>query len=402
MLEGKLIICDSNIPWHHNRYSKHHLMAQLAKTNEVVFVDPEEGVGEYLRRPREQRGALWRRWWYPEGEALAVFTPLQTPGRARLGFLRRWDERYYVRQIRSVVRRYPGRDLILFLGNAWHVFLLDAFPEAACTIYHCSDNFPAGFSGAFRKRFEAREVELIRRADIVACSHPYLVERCSRYSEKVYLLEHAVDERFFKSTREAECPADLARVPRPRAGFVGWLDELVDWDLLRTVAERTPSISYVLIGPLRGGMMHRLRPLLELGNVYHLGAKPWSALPSYLWAIDVGLMPFVRNDWIKGASPVKLFEYLAAGLAVVSTPLALTALVQPYVRMADSAEGFAAAVGAAVAQAGAFEGRRAQVAAVRKQYTWTQRARELAQLIDMVLQSPAAAEEVRRGERQGL
>jgi glycosyltransferase involved in cell wall biosynthesis len=314
---------------------------------------------------------------------LRVFTPLQLPGRARAGFLRRWDEAYYTRQMRGVARRYPGRELILFLGNPWHVFLLDAFPEAACTVYHCSDNFPAMFHGEFRRRFEEREQELIRRADLVVCSHPSLVEKCRQYSDRVHYLEHAVDERFFRPEDGAgPCPADLSPAPRPRAGFLGSLDHLLDYDLLERVAAQNPGLSLVLIGPVAAGVAEAVGRLAARDNVYLLGPRPWAALPGYLWHLDAGLMPWVRSEWMQGASPLKLFEYLAAGLPVVSTPLQVAERVAPFVRWADTPEEFAA--GILREAAGTAEGtdRRAQLAVVREHYTWSQRAEEFSSLVE--------------------
>jgi len=379
MLEGKLIICDSNIPWHHNRYSKHHLMAQLAKTNEVVFVDPEEGWRQYLRRPRTQRGTLGRRWWYPKGEALTVFTPLRLPGRERLGFLQRWDERYYIRQIRQVIRRYPGRDLILFTGNAWHVFLLDAFPEAACTIYHCSDNFPAMFEGGFREAFERREAELIRRADLVVCSHPSLVEKCRALGGNAHYLEHAVDERFFRPEGEVECPPDLAEVPRPRVGFVGSLDRGLDYDLLREAMRQTPQLSWVLIGPAAAEQEATVRELVALPNVWYLGPRSWENLPPYLWALDVGVLPYRAGEVSAARCPLKLYEYLAAGLQVVARGVELSGLLRVRAEQVEGAEGFASAILGA-AHRGSERGADV-VAAIREQYTWTRRAEQLSALI---------------------
>jgi len=305
MLEGKLIVCDSNIPWHHNRYSKHHLMAQLARSNEVVFVDPEEEPGTYLRRSRAQRGSLTRRCYRPPGEDLTVFTPLHLPGRLQLDFLQRWDEPYFVRQMRGLVRRRAGRDLILFLGNPWHVFLLDAFPDAACTVYHCSDNFLAMFEGDFRRRFEKREQDLIRRADLVVCSHPTLVEKCRQYSDRVHYLEHAVDERFFRPEGEVPCPEDLAEIPCPRVGLVGSLDGGLDYDLLREAARATPELSWALIGPVKPEAAEEVASLAALPNVWHLGPRPWKQLPEYLWNLDVGGHPLPREQFLPSPQPAQ-------------------------------------------------------------------------------------------------
>jgi glycosyltransferase involved in cell wall biosynthesis len=381
MLEGKLIICDSNIPWHHNRYSKHHLMSQLARSNEVVFVDPEEGAAAYLQRDRRQRGTLWRRYWQPAGEDLTVFTPLQFPGRLRLGFLQRWDEPYYVRQMRSVIRRHPGRDLILFIGNPWHVFLLDAFPEAACTVYHCSDNFPAMFAGDFRRRFEERERELIRRADLVVCSHATLVEKCRQYSDRVHYLEHAVDERFFRPEGEVPCPEDLAEIPRPRVGLVGSLDGGIDYDLLREAAQATADLSWVLIGPAKPEQAEEVQSLAALPNVWHLGPRPWERLPEYLWNLDVGVIPYRTSSFSQARSPLKLYEYLAAGMKVVTTNASAASEFSEHVQASQSGREFIDLTVRAASGAEADEGTGRAAARLRECHTWPHRAEELGRLV---------------------
>ncbi len=392
MLESKLIVCDSNIPWHQGRYSKHHLMSHLARTNEVVFVDPEEELGAYLRREREQRKALWRRFYRPPGEQLTVFTPLRLPGRLRLGFLQRWDEPYLVGQMRSAIRPHVGRDLVLFLGNPWHVFLLDAFPQAVCTVYHCSDDFPAIFTGDFRRRFEAREQELIRRADLVVCSHPALVEKCRRYSDRVHYLEHAVDERFFRPAGEVACPEDLAEIPAPRVGFVGSLDAGLDYGLLGEAVRATPELSWVLIGPVKPEQEAEVEALAALPNVGHLGPRPWSSLPGYLWNMQVGVIPYRASSFSQARSPLKLYEYLAAGMRVVVTGAVVGGDLAEHVAVASTAEEFAAMT----ARAAGLPGRAEVAELLRERYTWGRRAEELGRLIADTGRRPAE-ESVSRG-----
>ncbi|HEY3396310.1 MAG TPA: glycosyltransferase [Armatimonadota bacterium] len=386
MLENKLIICDSNIPWHHNRYSKHHLMSQLARTNDVVFVDPAEDWIDYRRRPPEHRGTLGNRCWQPPGEALRVFTPLSVPGRRRLGFLQRWDEPNYVRQLRGVIGRYPGRELVLFIGNPWHVFLLEAFPDAAGVVYHCSDNFPALFEGDFRRRLEEREWQLIARADLVVCSHPTLVDKCRQYSDRVHYLEHAVDERFFRPAEQVACPFDLAVGRPPRVGLVGTLDAGIDYDLLREAAQATPEASWALIGPVAEPQAQTVAQLAELPNVRYLGPRPWEQLPEYLWGLQVGVIPYRRSELSQARCPLKLYEYLAAGLTVVGHGLTTPGLLEAYVRQAETETEFVGLVQEAVfLHAERSAGRADQVELLSTKFTWKARAGELASLMEGAL-----------------
>ena len=61
--------------------------------------------------------------------------------------------------------------------------------------------------------------------------------------------------------------------------------------------------------------------LERLPNVHLLGRKPYASLPAYCKGFDVALMPFRINELTLNANPLKVREYLAAGLQVVSTAI---------------------------------------------------------------------------------
>ena len=86
-----------------------------------------------------------------------------------------------------------------------------------------------------------------------------------------------------------------------------------------------------------------------LGQVADVGRKPYSELPGYCKAFDVALLPFVKNELTENANPLKLREYLAAGLPVVSTDIPeAVAVAERGVYLADGADAFVTRVGEAL------------------------------------------------------
>ncbi|MFQ3409822.1 glycosyltransferase, partial [Escherichia coli] len=59
----------------------------------------------------------------------------------------------------------------------------------------------------------------------------------------------------------------------------------------------------------------------NLPNVHFTGRRPYQSLPGYCKKFDIAVLPFVVNELTLAANPLKLREYLAAGLPVVATPL---------------------------------------------------------------------------------
>jgi glycosyltransferase involved in cell wall biosynthesis len=134
------------------------------------------------------------------------------------------------------------------------------------------------------------------------------------------------------------CPEDLAKLPRPIMGFVGMIGEWVDLDLVAALARTRPDASIVMIGPELTGR----GPCAGLPNVHFLGSRDHKLLPAYLRHFDVGLIPFRHVPLTHNANPIKLYEYVAAGLPVVSTPLPAVEAVEDAVWLAEDVTQWAA------------------------------------------------------------
>ena len=104
--------------------------------------------------------------------------------------------------------------------------------------------------------------------------------------------------------------------------------------------------SFVLVGKQTTG----LSAVRGLPNVHLLGQKRYTLLPAYCRGFDVGIIPFRTSDLTLRANPLKLREYLAAGLPVVSTPLPEVARYGPLVHLAEGAPAFIQAIAAALGE----------------------------------------------------
>jgi len=257
-------------------------------------------------------------------------------------------------------------------------------PQPALVVYHCVDEHSA-FPGLVSPEIvKAYDDELTRRADLVITTADNLRLSRSALNPHTYTVLNAADVEIFRQALDPglPVPADLAALPTPRLGVVGMHDSRLDVEALEALAQADPSWQVVLIGPLKAGQVDEAR-LRRWPNIHLLGEKKRPDLPGYLKGLAVALIPYVRGELTRNIFPLKLFEYLAAGLPVVAGGLPELRRYAGVIELAESSEDYPALVRKAIAEDGP-EKRAARVA-LAEENTWDHRVEEISALVEEAL-----------------
>ena len=393
MIRDRIIIgVGSN--WSAHPTSKHHVMRLLAEHNDVIWVNyhasrrPRLSASDLkvmLSRLRQSASGARR-----AERRIKVLSPLLLP-LPESRWARFINARLILRQIHQALAALPPREIQLWLFTPDAPELIGLLnPERV--VFYCVDDFAAfaGFNADLMTRLER---ETCGAADLVLATSEGLYEKCRRLSNKARLLMHGVDFEHFASTAsltENDVPEDVRGISKPVFGYFGLISDYVDVDLVAAAARRRPEWTFVLLGSHRCDVSM----LAGLSNVRLLGDKPYEELPRYCRAFDVGLIPFRMNRLTRAVNPIKLREYLAAGLPVVSAPMPEVLRYASAVITAETVEEFLAGCERALAMSrdNRAESRRELV----REESWRSRVETIsAYLMDDEIKSKTRAESPR-------
>jgi hypothetical protein len=334
-----------------------------------------------------------------EAKGVVVFLPslawgtalFQRPHQLARAFARRgYVVLFDVGEAGDDVQRIREIEHDLFLVRGGHADSLGAFKQVILWTlpynYHQAADYPAGsqvvydwiddlavfrFSAEFLRTNHDRA---LREATVVAAvAQSLLAEARDQRPDALYLPNGVEYEHF---AADAVAPPDDPRLSRfavegkPIAGYYGALAKWLDYELLDAASRLRPDWNWLLVGPQYDGSLAG-QPLLTRANVMWTGPRPYSALPAYLRLFTVATIPFRINRITRSTSPLKLYEYLAGGKPVISTPLP-ECVAMPAVHIARDAEEFSSALDRAREQASEPRAR-AALQRLGKENSWVAR-----------------------------
>ena len=378
------------VDWSHTWQRPQQIASRLAAQGRVVYVDPiglrRARLSDVPRLVRRLRGAAFETR-SAAGGVTVISARAATLASALCAPLS-WTARLLVAAVRDALDRARIERPVIWAGTPSPALVaaLDRLPSRLL-VYDCLDAV-----AAFRPEqaeVEAAEAVLAQRADVVLATSPPLEARMRRWNPCTVLVPNAADyDHFSRRIAAGEIPPELRPLPRPVIGYVGEVAGWIDTVLVRALAARHPTWSIVLVGPATP----TARYALAAANVHVLGRRPYAELPRYLAGFDCCLIPFLASPLTAAVSPIKLYEYLAAGRPVVSTPLPS---VLPFAREVLIAAGprFLEAVEEAVAAAPNVDAAAARRRRARA-HTWDDRVARVLEALTEAEAAPAGEEPV--------
>jgi len=314
-----VIVCLSSTDWGFLRYRKQQLMQRLSRHADVVYVNPPRAMKSrewpFRTRTRQLSSSLW------------VHEPFVMAGMRMSAIARRMTYAWLAARLAAW---RTDRQFVLWLYSPHGLALVDLLkPDRV--VYDVCDLHATPSGRTVRDEGERREIEklarleaeLLERADLTLCVSEPLLEWVGRRSRRVELVPngcewpHACGGRL-QAAHATAYPA-VTSSAQTRVGYVGTLAPRFDVELVAAVAHARPDWVIELVGPVLP--LVDVSPLQSLPNVMLTGEIPFEDVPATLATFDVCLLPLREIDFAYYCSPIQVFDYLAAGKPVVSTPV---------------------------------------------------------------------------------
>jgi len=321
--------------WGRSWQSRHHVLSRLARYFHVVWCNPPRGWREsMLGGP------------YPSPDQSGIpGLELHSPGMMeseiyRPSVLKSFTEYNRYQAALAKARRIGAKKIILYL---WRPEFLSALRSMAhdVSVYHIDDEYSFSTN---ETGIDPEERALMERVDEVFIHSPGLMEKKGSINPNTARIPNGVDFRAF-NTAQAE-PDDLATIPHPRIGYVGYMKSQLNFKLMNDLARLRSDWSFVLVGPL-GVLKDQKAPfdaMLKLPNVHHLGERPKDSIPGYVQHMDVCSMCYNIDDYTKYIYPLKIHEYFGAGKPVVATPIRSLLEFDGLLELAETVDDWVAAI----------------------------------------------------------
>ena len=376
-------------PWKGMWKNRHQLMSRFAATMPVMYVEP----WIRLRRLRRQGFRyLWDRGRQQENNVeqpvanLFVYRSPVTAAVSGSRFVKPITGRYWLRGVREAAGNAGITRPILWLSLPEMYFAVGQMNELL-SIYHVVDEY-GGYARQTPtkvQRLREQERKMLESVDLSIVVSPELADTKAVHGRNIEVIENAVDfEAFSHAMQKGETPSDISAIPGPRFGYSGLIGQRLNLELMIRIAKERPDWSLVFVGKAdETDCKESLSELRQLPNAHFLGEKSVEEVPAYVAAFDVGLLPYNLNLETNNISPLKMYEYLAVGIPVVSTSIPSAKRNERFLGIATSDDEFIAACDASL------ESRDDESRAFRRSHaranTWDSRVDQATGLLQQML-----------------
>ncbi|HNV96700.1 MAG TPA: glycosyltransferase [bacterium] len=222
-----------------------------------------------------------------------------------------------LRNLNRYLKKNGYKNIILWSYYPINVEYFDGI-EYSVSVFDTVDNWCEHASyKKIKIKIEENYKKIKERANIIFVLSKSGEEIFSPRKDNIFHITQGVDLAHYMMKSKL-INNDIAKIHHPIIGYVGIIQEnRINLDLIEYIAKKNLDKSIVLIGPIWDKEHEKL--LKAYSNIYLLGKKSYKETPDYINQFDVGIIPHLLNDFIKYTCPMKIYEYLACGVPVVTT-----------------------------------------------------------------------------------
>ena len=334
------IVCSANLYWDETRWQRpNHIMSQLSKYCRILYVRPLDF--RFYLRDRKRWGKSKRD--FKVNQNLTIFFPLVFPFAEKFKIISLLNRVLMIILIKMKIWSLGFKNYILWFYTPKSIYLMGRLNEKFI-VYDIMDEH-SQFNGA-PMDIDKDEKKLIEKCNVVFTGTKKLWEGKRVFNSNSHFFSCGVDYTHFakaqnknviarsvsdeaisksgiaspsaRNDRKITFSDEMADISSPILGYIGAVDDRLDYDLIRKMAELHPDWSIVFIGPFIGVKQDELP---DMKNIFYLGGREYQQLPTYIKNFSVCIMPFKKNPLTEKINPTKALEYMAAGKPIVSTPI---------------------------------------------------------------------------------
>lgn len=316
------IVCLSTTNYHPLPTRKQNVMNRL-RNSEILYFDPPVSIIAPLKDKKcRERLSKHKEAGEKVQENITVYAlPPVLPFFNKFRWVNRLNQKRQAKFVREKMRAHGfGEETVLWCYSPSSCDIVPHVPHSRL-VYDCVDRHSAYQGHITPAVVDRMERDLASPADQVFATAVGLTETLEKINPTTKTIPNGAAYEIFSRVQtekdDLPCPEEMKKLAHPVYGFVGMLQECIDYALIETLAKQRPDATIFMIGRTLPGV--DLSHLQQYPNIVFHGLVPQPELPKYLAQMDVCLNVFRAGALSKDVSPLKFYEYLATGKPVVST-----------------------------------------------------------------------------------
>lgn len=373
-----------------------NIARELSKSNFVYYIDYPVTLKDRFFRRKDNLIKFRKKYFSPFSDGLIVsdfhnlkivICPLMLsinflPEGILYRSLLRINENLIRRRIKKVLQKENIQNFIYINSFNFHYPGIADTLNTSLTVYQCVDPMIMPYD---IKHGIISELELVTKSDLVICTSRQLCNEKLMQNPNTYFIPNAADiSRNIKAALE-DHPVDeyVSIIKKPIVGYIGAIERRFNYQLLKQVVDQNKDKSFVFVGTVSKDFVPNW--FFETENIHIRGRVPFSEIPGIIKSFDITIIPFKQDPVSATIFPLKLFEYMGAGKAVVATNFNpdLGEFTEGLVSFCEDADHFSTELNRLLLHDS--EDLRKRRIAVAKENTWEKRGQQIIDLLDLNL-----------------